>query len=260
MPRVELIGVPGIPLIQTGDDVAALTAKALRANGLALQDGDVVVITSKIVSKAEGRWVDLETVVPDAEAERVAAMCQKDPREVAVILSESKSISRMRPGVLIVRHRLGFVCANAGIDHSNTRPGGQWRLLLPEDPDASARRLREQLNQQFGVTVAIVISDSQGRPFRMGTVGAAIGAAGLPALWDLRGRPDLFGAALRVTEVGFADELAAAAGLVLGQAAEGIPVVIVRGLSFPVNEEGCAADLTRPPDLDLYRNGETYPR
>ncbi len=257
MQRVELIGLPGIPLIQTGDDLPAIIAGALRDSGLALQDGDVVVITSKIVSKAEGRWANLATIEPDAEAERVAAACGKDPREVALILSEAQGVSRMRDGVLIVRHRLGFVCANAGIDHSNTRPDGDWRLLLPEDPDASARKLRAQLAELSGAQVAVVISDSQGRPFRMGTVGAAIGAAGLPALWDLRGRPDLFGTALRVTEVGFADELAAAAGLVLGQAAEGIPVVLIRGLSYPPDEEARAADLVRPPDLDLYSNATT---
>jgi len=152
-----------------------------------------------------------------------------------------------------VRHKLGFVCANAGIDHSNTRPGGEWRLLLPIDPDRSAAALRERLGELFGVEVGVVISDSHGRPFRMGTLGVAIGAAGVPALWDLRGRPDLFGVALRVTDVGFADELAAAAGLVLGQADEAIPVVIARGLSYPAEPPQTAANLVRPRDLDLYR-------
>ncbi len=251
--KVELIGIAGIPLIQTGDDLAGILAEAIRKNGLTLQDNDVVVITSKVVSKAEGRWVDLSTVVPDEEAMRTAARCGKDPREVAVILGESTRVSRMRQGVLIVEHRLGFVCANAGMDHSNTRPGSEWRLLLPSDPDASARTLRERLGTMFGVRLAVVISDSHGRPFRMGTVGVAIGSAGLPALWNLRGRPDLFGTALQVTEVGFADELAAAAGLVLGQAAEGIPAVIIRGMEFPVDELARAADLVRPRELDLYR-------
>jgi coenzyme F420-0:L-glutamate ligase/coenzyme F420-1:gamma-L-glutamate ligase len=251
--HVELIGVAGIPLIQTGDDLAAMLVEALRTVGLALQDGDVAVFTSKIVAKAEGRWVDLATVEPDDEALRVAALCGKDPREVALILSEANRVSRVREGVLIVEHRLGFVCANAGMDHSNTRAGAEWRLLLPENPDASARALREQIAARLGVQVGVVISDSQGRPFRMGTVGAAIGAAGIPALWDLRGRPDLFGTALRATEVGFADEIAAAAGLVLGQAAEGIPVVIARGLDYPVDEQASAADLVRPRELDLYR-------
>jgi coenzyme F420-0:L-glutamate ligase/coenzyme F420-1:gamma-L-glutamate ligase len=251
--HIELMGVPGIPLIETGDDLAATISTAIRGHSLALQDQDVVVVTSKIVSKAEGRWADLNTVEPDDEALRVAAVCEKDPREVALILGESRRISRLRPGVLIVEHRLGFVCANAGMDHSNTRPAENWRLLLPLDPDSSARRLRESFSADFGAHVAVVISDSHGRPFRLGTMGVAIGSAGLPALWDLRGRPDLFGTALRVTEVGFADELAAAAGLVLGQAAEGIPVVIIRGLSFPADDHSTAANLVRPRELDLYR-------
>jgi coenzyme F420-0:L-glutamate ligase/coenzyme F420-1:gamma-L-glutamate ligase len=253
MPNLSLTGVTGIPLVETGDDVAGLIARAIESGGLNLMDGDVLVITSKIISKAEGRWVDLDTITPDEEAHRVAAACGKDPRLVSVILGESERISRMRKDVLVTEHRLGFVSANAGVDHSNTRPDGNWLLLLPRNPDQSARSVREQINRQFGVTVAVVISDSHGRPFRWGTVGVAIGAAGLPALWDWRGRPDLFGRALQVTEVAFADELAAAAGLVLGQAAEAVPVVIVRGLDYPVDEHASAADLNRPRELDLYR-------
>jgi coenzyme F420-0:L-glutamate ligase/coenzyme F420-1:gamma-L-glutamate ligase len=252
MPDVRLIGLKGIPLVQTGDDLAALIAEAIDIQGEALEDGDVLVVTSKVVSKAEGRWADLETIEPDEEARRVAAECGKDPREVALILGESKGISRMRKGVLITQHKLGFVSANAGIDHSNARPGGQWRLLLPEDPDGSAAALRARLGELTGATIAVVLSDSHGRPFRMGTVGVGIGAAGLPALRDLRGEPDLFGTALEVTEVGFADELAAAAGLVFGQAAEGIPAVIIRGLRYLVDESAAAADLVRPESLDLY--------
>ncbi len=251
--RFELIGVPGMPLVETGDDLAGLLADALRQSSIGLQDGDVLVVTSKVVAKAEGRWVDLATVEPDNAARDIAQQCGKDPREVAVIMSEAARVSRLREGVLIVEHRLGFVCANAGMDHSNARPDGEWRLLLPVDPDSSARALRARMREAFGATVAVVISDSHGRPFRMGTVGVAIGAAGLPALWDLRGHPDLFGTALRVTEVGFADELAAAAGLVLGQAAEGIPAAVLRGLSYPADELACAADLVRPRELDLYR-------
>ncbi len=253
MPGVTLTAVPGIPLVETGDDLAGLIIRAMEASGLDLVDGDVVAITSKVVSKAEGRWVDLATVVPDDEARRVAAETGKDPREVALVLGESSRISRMRRGVLITEHRHGFVCANAGMDHSNARPGGEWRLLLPADPDGAARDLRARLNERFGVTAAVIITDSHGRPFRLGTVGVAIGAAGLPALWDMRGRPDLFGQALQVTEVGFADEIAAAAGLVQGQAAEGTPVVIVRGLEYPAREDARAADLVRPAEMDLYR-------
>jgi coenzyme F420-0:L-glutamate ligase/coenzyme F420-1:gamma-L-glutamate ligase len=253
MNSVQLIPVPGIPLVETGDDLAGLIGAALEGAGLGLEDGDVLVVTSKIVSKAEGRWVHLDTITPDEEAKRVAAECGKDPREVAVILGESSRISRLRGGVLIAEHRLGFVCANAGIDHSNARPGEGWRLLLPQDPDRAARLLRERFNDHFQAKVAVVISDSHGRPFRLGTVGVAVGAAGLPALRDLRGQPDLFGTKLRVTEVGFADELAAAAGLVMGQGAEAVPVVIVRGISYPIDEQARAADLNRPPELDLYR-------
>lgn len=253
MQRVELIGIAGIPLVQTGDDLAALIVQALRSSELSLLDRDVLVVTSKIVSKAEGRWVDLESITPGEEARRVASQCGKDPREVAIILSEAQSISRVRQGVLIVRHRLSFVCANAGVDHSNTRPGGQWRLLLPIDPDGTASAIRQRLEQYFHTTIGLIISDSHGRPFRMGTVGVAIGSAGLPALWNLRGKPDLFGTALQVTEVGFADELAAAAGLVLGQSNEGVPAAIIRGLAYPDDETARAADLIRPSDLDLYR-------
>jgi coenzyme F420-0:L-glutamate ligase/coenzyme F420-1:gamma-L-glutamate ligase len=253
MAGVQLIPVPGIPLVETGDDLAALVVGAVERAGLGLQDGDVLVVTSKVVSKAEGRWVDLDAITPDDEARQVATRCGKDPREVAAILSESARISRLRGGVLIAEHRLGFVCANAGVDHSNARPGAQWRLLLPQDPDHTARRLRQRFNDHFQAKVAVVISDSHGRPFRLGTVGVAIGAAGLPALWDLRGQPDLFGTALRITEVGLADELAAAAGLVMGQGAQAVPVVIGRGLAYPVDEHARAADLNRPPELDLYR-------
>ncbi len=253
MTAVQIIGVPGIPLIETGDDLPAAISTAIRGAGMTLEAGDVIVVTSKIVSKADGRWVDLATVEPDDEARRVAEVVGKDPREVAVILGESDGISRMGHGVLIARHKLGLVCANAGIDHSNARPEGGWRLLLPTAPDESARALRAALSEAFGVPVAVILSDSHGRPFRLGTVGVAIGAAGLPALWDMRGTPDLFGEPLRVTEVGFADELAAAAGLVLGQAAEGIPVAIIRGLSYPTREDASAVDLVRSPERDLYR-------
>lgn len=253
MLNVSLIGVTDIPLVETGDDLADLIANAIKFSGLTLIDGDVLVITSKIVSKAEGRWVDLNSVTPDEEARQVAESCGKDPRLVRVILSESARVSRMRKGILITEHRLGFTSANAGVDHSNTRPDGNWLLLLPQNPDRTARSLREQINRRFGVKVAVVISDSHGRPFRLGTVGVAIGTAGLPSLWDWRGRPDLFGRTLEVTEVAFADELAAAAGLVMGQAAEAVPVVIIRGLDYPVDEKASAANLNRPRELDLYR-------
>jgi coenzyme F420-0:L-glutamate ligase / coenzyme F420-1:gamma-L-glutamate ligase len=251
---VTLTAVPDLPHVQPGDDVAALLLAALAAAGLALQQGDVVVIAQKIISKAEGRLVNLATVRPGAQAQAVAAVTGKDPRVVELILQESEEISRMRPGVLIVRHRLGFTSANAGIDRSNVpqEGAGETVLLLPLDPDATAARLRAQLEDAFAVSLVVIISDSHGRPFRQGTVGVAIGASGVPALWNRRGEPDLYGYRLQHTDVGLADEIAAAAGLLMGQAAEATPVVLLRGLSLPAGD-GRAADLIRPKEKDLYQ-------
>jgi coenzyme F420-0:L-glutamate ligase / coenzyme F420-1:gamma-L-glutamate ligase len=248
--RLELFAVPGFPMVQPGDDLAALIAD--RAGPL--RDRDVLVIAQKIVSKVEDRGVDLATVTPSAHALKLAAEVGKDPRLVEVILSESTRVVRSRPNLLIMQHRLGFVMANAGVDHSNVAPsdGIDRALLLPIDPDGSAERLRAALEEKFGVRLGVIISDSFGRPWRRGTAGVAIGAAGLPSLIDMRGQPDLFGRTLEVTVIGFADEIAAAAGLVQGQAAEAQPVVVVRGLAWtapdaPVNE------LVRPPEEDLFR-------
>ncbi len=219
-----------------------------------LRDRDVLVIAQKIVSKAEGRSIDLATVTPSTRAVALAAEVGKDPRLVEVILAESTRVVRSRPNLLIMQHRLGFVMANAGADHSNVaRSDGIDRaLLLPLDPDGSAEHLRAALAEKLGVRLGVIISDSFGRPWRRGTVGVAIGSAGLPSLIDMRGRPDLFGRTLEVTVIGFADEIAAAAGLLQGQAAEAQPVVVVRGLNWtapdaPVNE------LVRPPEEDLFR-------
>ncbi len=253
LPQLRLIALPNIPIVRPGDDLAALIAASLAEAELTLEPQDVLVVTSKLVSKAEGRFVDLATVTPSARALEVAAETRKDPRLVELILRESTAISRQRADVLIVRHRLGFTLANAGIDHSNVGPDGEdWVLLLPEDPDRSARALRAGLEQRLGVAPGIVISDSHGRPFRIGTVGVAIGLAGIPAVMDLRGMRDLFGRVLRVTVTGLGDEIAAAAGLLSGQGAEARPVVLVRGLNLPA-ADGSAADLVRPPELDLYR-------
>lgn len=253
IPQLTLMSLPGIPLVQPGDDLAQLIVNSLRSAGLALQEGDVLVVTSKIVSKAEGRLLNLRTITPSARAQDIAAKTGKDPRLVEVILAESTEISRMRMGVLLVRHKLGFTSANAGIDHSNVGPNGEeWVLLLPVDPDASAARLRAALHAATGVQVGIVISDTHGRPFRLGNVGVAVGVAGLPALLDLRGQPDLFGRMLQATDIGVADEIATAADLLSGQANEGRPVTLVRGLRLPPIE-GRATDLVRPPEMDLYR-------
>jgi len=203
-PTIQIIAIPGIPLIQAGDDLAAILLDRLAAADLRLQDGDVLVVTSKIVSKAEGRAMRLHDVVPSPQATELATVCQKDPRLIEVILRESKRVLRTRPGLIIVEDRRGFVCANAGVDHSNVA-GEDWVLCLPEDPDRSALMLRRQLEAVTGARIGVIIADSHGRAFRMGTVGVAVGAAGVAGLLDLRGRPDLFGYRLQVTQVGLAD-------------------------------------------------------
>jgi coenzyme F420-0:L-glutamate ligase/coenzyme F420-1:gamma-L-glutamate ligase len=252
--NVEILAVPGIPLVRKDDDLVALIGEGLARGGIVPRSGDVFVLTQKIVSKAEGRMVDLATVEPSAEAIELAGNVQKDPRLVQLILSESVRVVRARPGVLIVEHRLGLVMANAGIDQSNLAAPDepQRALLLPLDPDGTAAILRGRLSEKFGVMVAVIISDSFGRAWRRGTCGVAIGAAGLPSLMDLRGAPDLFGRELQVSVTGHADEIAAAASLVMGQGAEGQPVVIVRGLTWS-GPDNAASELVRPAAEDLFR-------
>jgi len=254
MININLIAVPGIPDVQAGDDVAGLIVNGVKTAVSTLQPGDIIAIAQKIVSKAEGRTVRLADVTPSKRALDVAQQVDKDPRLVELILQESEEISRMRQGVLVVRHRLGFTSANAGIDRSNVaQTDGEERvLLLPKDPDASAAAIQAALQDEFGVLLGVVITDSHGRPFRLGTVGVAIGVAGIPALWDRRGEPDLYGFKLEHTDVGVADEIAAAAGLLMGQASEGTPVVIIRGLQVSA-AAGSASDLIRPKEMDLYR-------
>ncbi len=252
--EVTIKALTGIKLVEPGDDLGAITVAAFAANGLVPKADDVLVVAQKIVSKAEGRYVDVANVQPSARAIALSAELDKDPRFVEVVLGESKRVVRYRPGLLIVEHRLGFVMANAGIDHSNvaTDDGVERVLLLPLDPDGSAARLQQHISEAFGVRIGVVISDSFGRPWRKGTVGIAIGAAGLPSMVDLRGQPDLFGRELLVTETGFADEIAAAAGLVMGQADEALPMVLMRGLSWSAPEAPAAA-LVRPAEHDLFR-------
>ena len=252
--RIELIGVPDFPLVKAGDDLAALVAAALGQAGLRPIAGDVIVVAQKIVSKAEGRFVDLATVTPSERARQIGEAIQKDPRLVEVILGESTRVVRQRPGLLIVEHRLGYVMANAGVDHSNVAAADERDrvLLLPRDPDGSAEALRARLSAHVNCDLAVIVNDSFGRAWRRGTVGVALGAAGLPGVLDLRGRPDLFGATLQTSIVGFADEVAAAASLVMGQAAEGMPVVLVRGVVW--NETpGTGQSLVRPAEEDLFR-------
>jgi coenzyme F420-0:L-glutamate ligase / coenzyme F420-1:gamma-L-glutamate ligase len=253
-PEISIKALTGIKLVEPGDDLGTIATDALTANGLPLRDDDVLVVVQKIVSKAEGRYVDLATVEPSPRAVALAAEVDKDPRFVELVLSEAKRVVRHRPGLLIVEHRLGFVMANAGIDRSNIEhpEGGERALLLPLDPDGSAAALRAHLQRVFGVRLGVVISDSFGRPWRKGIVGVALGAAGIPAFIDMRGRPDLFGRDLKVTETGFADEIAAAASLVTGQADEAVPMVLVRGLSWSAPELPVAA-MVRSPENDLFR-------
>jgi len=241
----------GIPPIAAGDDLAAIALAGLQDSDERLREGDVLVFAQKIVSKAEERAVDLASVVPSIRALELANETDKDARLVELILRESSEVLRHRPGLLIVVHRLGFILANAGIDRSNVG-GGDHVLLLPVDPDASAARIREDLRAKTGLDVAVMIIDSIGRPWRMGTIGTAIGVSGVPALLDLRGRPDLHGRLLESTEIGLADELAAAASLAMGQADEGTPIVLARGVPY-ARREGSARELLRPKDMDLFR-------
>jgi coenzyme F420-0:L-glutamate ligase / coenzyme F420-1:gamma-L-glutamate ligase len=255
MTSLEVIALKGLPLVRPGDDLVELIASVFRWGDVTPRAGDVLVVAQKIVSKAEGRIVDLATVEPSAKALALAAEVDKDPRLVEVILSESIRVVRTaRRGVLIVEHRLGFIMANAGVDQSNVAPadGSPRALLLPKDPDRSAEALRNGLKAAMGIDLAVVINDSFGRPWRQGTVGVAIGAAGLPALIDLRGRPDLFGRTLEVSVIGFADEVAAAASLLMGQADEATPAVLVRGLRWSA-PQSTAASLVRPVNEDLFR-------
>ena len=252
--RLEVFAVPGVPMVRQGDNLSALIGDAMERAGQSLLDRDVVVIAQKIVSKAEGRTVDIATVSPSAEAERLGAAVGKDPRLVEVILSDSAKVVRSRPNLMIMQHRLGFVMANAGVDQSNVAPsdGVHRALLLPLDPDGSAERIRAELTERSGARIGVVINDSFGRPWRRGTAGVAIGCAGLPSLIDLRGQPDLFGRILEVSIIGFADEIAATASLLQGQAAEGQPVVIVRGLTWTA-PDAPVSELVRPPEEDLFQ-------
>lgn len=254
--RLEITALPDLPEVRAGDDLPSLLKAGLARAGITLQAGDALALAQKIVSKAEGRMVDLADVTPSARAVDLAAQCQKDPRVVELVLRESRQVLRVVPGVLIVEDRNGYIMANAGIDASNVAGSEERVLLLPEHPDLSARRLSESLG------VAIVINDSFGRAWRSGTVGTAIGVAGMPGLLDLRGRPDRLGRPLQTSDLGYADEVASAASLMMGQAGEGRPAVHLRGLPglasaygdaahpFPF---GTAADLVRPAQMDLFR-------
>ena len=252
--RLELIALEGFPLVEPGDDLGQLIIQSLQGNGLQLQPGDVLVVAQKIVSKAEGRYVRLADVVAGPEALALAAEADKDPRQVELILAESREGIRVRPGVIIVEHRNGYVHANAGIDRSNIANSldDPRVLLLPLDPDASARALRQTLAAQTGVELQIIINDSAGRAWRNGTVGIAIGTAGLEPVRNQIGELDMFGNVMQVTEPAVADELAAAASLLMGQTTQALPVVLVRGAGLSPSREG-SAGLIRDRSIDLFR-------
>ena len=251
---LQLIGLSHVPMVQPGDDLGALLIDAMAQQKLVSQDKDILVVAQKIVSKAEGRYVDLQQVSPSSRALELAGLTGKDPRLVEVILSESVDVLRCRDSLVIVRHRLGFVMANAGVDQSNVAPDGAVErvLLLPQDPDGSSARLKHALDTHFGSELGVIVSDSVGRAWRIGTVGLALGLAGIPAVQDFRGRDDLYGRALQVTEVGFADQVASSAALLMGEGSEGVPAVLVRGLQWS-NADATAALLIRPQAQDLFQ-------
>jgi coenzyme F420-0:L-glutamate ligase / coenzyme F420-1:gamma-L-glutamate ligase len=253
---LTLTPLQNIPLIRHGDNLADILVNALQDKNIALQDNDILVLAQKIVSKAEGRMVNLADVTPSQHAIDLAQKADKDARVVELMLQESKEVMRVRTGTIIVEHKLGFICANAGIDHSNVAGDGsakeEYVLLLPENADRSAGEIRAKIESVTNKKIGVLIIDSHGRAWRNGTVGVAIGLSGIPGLVDLRGEADLFGYTLRVTQVGAADELAAAASLMMGQAAEGTPAIHVRGFPYKLRESALK-ELIRPKDQDLFR-------
>jgi coenzyme F420-0:L-glutamate ligase/coenzyme F420-1:gamma-L-glutamate ligase len=253
---VTLVGLPGVPMVRPGDDLPAIVVDAVGRAGLSPQAGDVVVVTSKIVSKAEGCIVDLRTVEPSARARELADLTAKEPELVELVLRESTEVVRAVPGVLLVRHRLGFMSANAAIDRSNADGSEHTALLMPDDPDASAARIKAALDAAYGFDsgagFGVLITDTHGRPFRRGNIGVAVGVAGFEAVVDRIGDHDLFGRELKATLIPLADELAAASALVSGETDEGLPIVLVRGLTLRASDRG-AADLLFPADRDLFR-------
>lgn len=256
MSQLVLTPLKNIPLIRQGDNLADILVNALPDTDLELRNNDIFVVAQKIISKSEGRMVNLADITPSSRAMELVPQIEKDPRLIELILRESKEVMRVRKDVIVVEHRLGFVCANAGIDHSNVKGEGnvdeEYVLLLPQDPDASAQKLRYEIKQLANKDVGVMIIDSHGRAWRNGTVGICIGLSGIPALVDERGWKDLFGYTLKATVVGVADELAAAASLVMGQAAEGTPVIHARGFPYPLGE-GSLKELIRPKKMDMFR-------
>jgi coenzyme F420-0:L-glutamate ligase / coenzyme F420-1:gamma-L-glutamate ligase len=257
LPKIEIIAVPDVPMIQAGDDLAAIIFERALAVRLAFEDHDVVVVTQKVVSKAEGHSVQLGQVEPSSEALEVAALVRKDARFVEVVLRESRGIMAMRPDLLVVENSLGIICANAGIDRSNIEQGGEdmTLMLLPQDPDASARAIQERLQLLSGKRLAVLIIDTLGRPFREGVMGMAIGVAGMDPLIDMRGQTDIFGYVMERTIINRADEIAAAASMLMGQTTARLPVVIVRGATYWPGA-GSSRNILREPWKDMFRPKE----
>lgn len=247
---VTLIPINGIPLIQPGDDLVKIILECLKGSSNALRSGDILVLTQKIVSKAEGAMVDIRSCRPSRKAMRLARSCGKDARIMELVLKESRKVLRQGPHFVVTEHKSGWVCANAGIDYSNVP--GEYVTLLPEDSDRTARKVRRRIKDLMGVEVVVVVIDSHGRPFRKGAVGVALGSSGLSPLVDKRGEKDLFHYRLKGSEIALADEIASAASLLMGQTNEGIPAVIIRGLRFRKGR-GKARDLIRPEEMDLFR-------
>ncbi len=253
MSQLTLTALPNIPLMQRGDDLAAVVLQGLNNARIALEDDDILVLAQKIVSKSEGRMVRLRDVLPSPRARELAEQSGKDARFCEVLLWDTREILRVRPGLIVVETHNGWVCANAGIDRSNVAPhDDEWVLRLPEDADRSALVLRERVRQSTGRAVGIIVNDTHGRAWREGAVGVAIGAAGLPGVDDLRGMPDLFGYQLQVTTIGLADQIASAASIVQGQADEGRPIVHVRGVPLS-RRDGSAREIVRKKETDLFR-------
>jgi len=253
MPSLTITPLAGIPMVRAGDDLAALILTALGAQKLALEAGDILVVAQKIVSKSEGRQVSLASITPTPEAIQLAKETEKDPRLVELILRESTTVLRKKPGVLIVRQKLGLVGAQAGIDQSNIEHGADENaLLLPEDPDRSARQIRDTIAKRTGVRPGVIVSDSMNRPWRLGTIGGAIGSAGIQVLDDRRGLHDIYGREMKVTMINRADSIATAATLVMGETTERTPVALVRGFAQEDHAQ-TARDIIRPLEEDMFR-------
>ena len=246
----------GVPLIKPGSDLISIIIQTIEKEKLSVHDGDIIAVTQKIVSKSEGRYINLNGINPSSKAKEISRRCGKDPRFVELVLKESKEVIRISENTLIVEHKMGFICANAGIDHSNVGnkldQDDEWVLLLPENPELSAEKIKVGLSKYFNQGIGVIIIDSHGRPWRLGTVGVAIGISGVPALVDLRGKRDIFGYEMRITQVAAVDELAAAASLVMGQVDEKIPVVLISGFPYPLRKSSLQ-EVLRPKKSDLFR-------